>query len=174
MELHAVQFTTSVRHRRDRRVRGFADDFKTDRRLFHVVAVAHPHIGFRGNVGEDIAVRQFLHFGIAVFTGNRPFDVAAEFPTHPLHAVANAEDRDARFKNAGVKSRRAVFVNARRSARKDNALRFFRQYLVQVARIGNNFRIYAAFTHAARNQLSVLPAEINDDNSFCRYHMNLL
>src|SRR5215217_2790641 len=84
---------------------------------------------------------------------------------HQLHAIADAEDWNAQveefFGNAG----RLFLIDAGRTAGQHNALRAVRQHGGEWHGTGQNLRIDLRLTDAARNQLSILRTEVEDQNS---------
>ena len=64
----------------------------------------------------------------------------------------------------GIDARRAVRVHGRRPAAEDQRVRVARAHLLGRHRVRNELRVDAALAHAARDQLRVLPAEIDDEH----------
>ena len=91
-------------------------------------------------------------------------DAAAELERDQLHAVADAQHRDAELEQLGLEPRRAVGVHRRRAAGEDQALRLAPPDLLRADVVGQQLGEHAALAHAARDQLRVLPAVVEDDD----------
>src|ERR1700761_4544064 len=91
-------------------------------------------------------------------------DVAAEPLAEKLHAVADAEDRDAGLEHALVGLRRALGVNAGRSAGENNA--GGAQAFQDAGRgvVTDDFRVDIQLAHAPGDDLRVLGTEIENEN----------
>ena len=101
VELYGIQFLFRIFHGSHRAVLGMCCDGKALRCLGDVVGVAHP---------GDRLFRQFFaaeqsaglvvdRLGLAVFRSGAGGDCAAQGVCHQLTAVADAQDRDAHFKD---------------------------------------------------------------------------
>src|SRR5277367_3543738 len=95
-----------------------------------------------------------------VFASCARRNLAAEPLAEKLHAVADAEDRNAGIENAFVGLRRALGVDAGRSAGKNEArgTKAFQDGGGRV--IPDNFRVDVQLPHAPRDDLGVLRTEI--------------
>ena len=85
---------------------------------------------------------------------------------HQLAAVADAEDGHAPVVNFGVDSGRIRQVSAVGTAGKDNAFRVLGLDFGKVGTVRIDLAIYVAFADTAGNQLIILTAEIQNDDSF--------
>ncbi len=92
--------------------------------------------------------------------------LSAEIAAHELHAVADAENRDAQFKKGLVARRRAGCKNARGPAGKNNALGVARGEVRRLGVEAEDFAIDLLFPHTPRDELSVLRAEVQDRYPF--------
>ena len=92
-------------------------------------------------------------------------DPPAKVMRHQHEPVTNPQYRNAYRKNFRIDLRRAFVVNTGRPAGKDQAIglhcRDFGGRCVEP----NNLRIHLAFPDPSRNDLRVLRAEIEDENS---------
>jgi hypothetical protein len=106
-----------------------AHQLEAFRHVEHLVAVAHPDLQHAvAFVGDEVvdAVQQFgmaagAHFGVAEFAHFAVFDLAAQLGRHGLHAVADAEHRDAQFEHGLRGARRVAFQRRVVAAGQDDA-----------------------------------------------------
>ncbi len=130
VELQAVEAPFLVRHAGQGRVVRGADGMKAGRQGVDPVAVAHPDVqqavalgaGVVLDVPQQPGVAAGAHLGVAVLAMGRRGDLAAELGGHGLHAVADAEHRDAEFEDGVVRPWRLVLVDRLRPAGEDHAL----------------------------------------------------
>ena len=121
MELQSVEFMLVVEHGGEGAGGGKRASFKARGDRFHSVAVAHPDGDGRGDIFEEGIVLGCFdwHFAVfALFSGN---DSAAQDLAHQLHAVADAEDGDAKLKDAFVYRGGVFFEDGVRTAGEDDA-----------------------------------------------------
>src|SRR5258708_5406238 len=104
---------------------------------------------------------------VAVFAGLAEGDLAAEEIAHKLHAIANAEDGDAEFKDIRVRMRRGLCVNTLRAAGEDDADHAFRAELRGRRAEMVDLRVDLALADAARDDLGELGTEIEDGDGLC-------
>ena len=159
MELHAVEPARGRLERRDRRRRRAGDDLCPLGRRGHGVAVAHPDRLLVRQAVEQRTAARLPEFGCA-----RPLDDAAELERHQLHSVADAERRDPELEHVAIHPRRIVGVHRGGPAGKDQRVRIPRPHLLRADRVRHELRIHARLAHAARDQLRVLPTEIDDED----------
>ena len=135
VELHAVEAAPRVGEGRHRAVCRAGQDLEPRRSLEHEVAVAHPALGALLHVGEQdrpiagldrpgrsIRLRHFQR-GPPVLPAIAALHLAAEEEGHELHAVADAEDGEARPEERRVVAGRARPVDARRPPGEDDGPR---------------------------------------------------
>src|SRR4051812_47071895 len=84
---------------------------------------------------------------------------------YKLHAVANAEDGNALVKQFFRYSRRLLLVDAGRTSGQDDAFRAIREDARERDRARKDLRIDLRFADPARDQLGILRAEVEDENS---------
>ena len=103
VELNGIKMTGLIGHPRNRtRWRG-SHDLEASGQLSHFVAVTHPDLehpmtfwcGKVFNAIEQCCVTMRAHFGITKLARLAGFDFAAQLFGHGLHAIANAQNRDA-------------------------------------------------------------------------------
>ena len=93
-----------------------------------------------------------------------PVDPAAELEREQLRAVTDAEGRDAELEDRRVELRSAVGVHRRGPAREDQRGRVAAPKLVDGDAVRDELGVDARLAHAARDQLRVLPAEVDDQH----------
>jgi hypothetical protein len=122
MELHAVEMSLQVAHRRDGGVLGLRQHDKAWRGRLHHVAVAHP----AGQVEVQLLKQRFgMHDGqqrAPVLALRGGLYCAPQQMRHQLMPVADAQHRHAQREQFGVDARGVRLVDARGTARQDNAL----------------------------------------------------
>ena len=91
-------------------------------------------------------------------------DLAAEQVRDELQAVADAEDGHAELEDARVDRRRALGVHAGRAARQDDGARSHRAELLEGEGARVDLAVDALLADAARDELRVLGAEVEDEN----------
>src|SRR5690606_13410151 len=138
------------------------------------VAMAHPdieqavvlRIGAVLDLHEEGGMAMGTHFGIAEFAHIGALDLAAQLCRHGLHTIADAEHGHAQFKYALRYARCFIFVNRIRAAGKNDAggIEFTDEIIGDIPRM--QFTVDIGFTHAARDELRVLGAEI-ENQDFC-------
>src|ERR1700683_1060555 len=98
----------------------------------------------------------------AVFAARARRYFAAEPFAEKLHAIADAENRDAGIEDALVGLRRALRINARRSAGKNNARRA-QAFQHAGRRIeADDLRVDVQLPHASRDDLRILRTKIEN------------
>ncbi len=136
---------------------------------FHLIAVAHPDFRFAADAGEEI-VRFFggrdPAASAAKFAHGVTLHAAAERLAHELHAVANAEHGDAEVEECGITLRGAGGVNAGRSAGEDDAYRSELANARGREVVSHDFTVHVLLADAARDELGVLRAEIENEHAF--------
>ena len=163
VELHAVDARLGLLERGDRRRRRTGDDARTARRRDDRVAMRHPHRLLAGQVVEELRLLD-AQLRLAELRDARAVDAAAEIEREQLHAVTDAERRHAEVEERRIDTRRAVRIHGRRPAAEDQRVRVPRAHLLRRDRVRHELREDAALAHAPRDQLRVLPAEIDDEH----------
>ncbi len=164
VELHAVEPVLRVLERRDRRGVGRRGHACSGRRGRDRVAVAHPHELLPrqvveqgpGLVERDLRLAELRH----VVRLHR----AAEFESHELHPVADAERGDAELEDLRVGMGRALRVDGGGSAGEHERDRVERAQLLGREAVRHELRVDARLAHAARDQLAVLAAEVQHEH----------
>ena len=110
------------------------------------------------------AVVEEFNIGAAVLALPRLGDGAAERVGHGLEAVANAEDRHAQLQQLRPQGRCAIGVDRARTTRQHDGHRVLGLDFFNGGGVRNNLGINPSLTHATRNQLCVLRAEIHHED----------
>ena len=160
MELHAVELSFRVLDGGVGAARGVRDGAEAGGKALDLDAVAHPADARRLDAVEQqtrAVVRQ-LHLAVLADLGSAAG--AAELMDHQLLAVADAEDGQAQLEN-GVVERGGVRLKYRcGAAGEDDGGGAEGADVVHRHGVGLDLTVDAAFTHAARDEQIVLPAEI--------------
>src|SRR5205814_4033253 len=103
--------------------------------------------------------------GLAELAGAGAVDAAAgQVLRHQLHAVADAERRDAEVEDRGIDVWRALGVHRRRPAREDQRDRIAAADLLRARAVRDELRVDTGLAHAPRDQLRILPAEVDHEH----------
>ena len=172
VKLDAVEAAGGIGDRRERGVAAGRDHAKAGRDLGQPVAVAHPDVElFRDGEGsEDADVFADLDPRGAVLALAARLDFAAELMGHQLFAVTDAEHRNAEAENGGVALGRCRVVDALRAAAQDDGARVERADRGQRQRARMDLAVDVAFAHAPRDELCVLRAVVEDENTVAGSH----
>jgi hypothetical protein len=134
--------------------------------------VTHPHIEQTVAIGVGAILDTFKQSTVAAcanlrvseFAGKPILDRTAQLRRHGLHSVADAEHRDSRRPYACRCPRRFTVDDAVRASRKNDPRRreLADERLRYVERM--DFTIHVQLAHAAGDELSVLRAEIENQD----------
>ena len=141
---------------------------KSSRQRVDLVAMAHPHLcpgTLRPQPVEQQAVVGDLDKGAPELLVLAQGHAAAQFVAHRLHAVADAEHRDAEPEHGVRRPRRRPLGDRGRATRQDDRARIKVAELVLPDRKRVDFAIDPALAHAPRDQLRDLAAEIEDQDA---------
>src|SRR3954463_3546912 len=108
------------------------------------------------SAGADLCIAKFAYQAI--------FDPTAKLRRHSLHAIADAEHGYSEFEHRLRCARCAVYNHRSRTARQDDSLRCEAAHELITDVMGVQFAVNPCLTHATRNQLAVLSAEIQYQN----------
>ncbi len=175
VELHGVIAPRLVGHAGDGAAGRAGHELEARRQRRDLVAVAHPHlehaVAFGGgevlDAFEQRGVAVSAHLGVAKLAAVAAFNLAAQLVGHGLHAVADAQHRDAQLEH-GVRRLVVHFVDAGVTARQDHALepavggKFAHPVAAHVA--GVHLAVHMRLAHAARDELGDLGAEVEDED----------
>src|SRR5262249_35456194 len=132
----------------------------------HLVAVAHPGDHLFRHAGEEAFGPTDPHLGPAELAAGGRLHLAAEDVAGQLHAVTDAQDRDAQVENSRVAARGAGFVDALGAAGKDQAARLQFGDAGGGQVVADDLAEDVLLAHPARDQLTVLRAEVEDQDAF--------
>ena len=164
VELHAVELLFRALHRRMAAAGTLGNGSEAGGGRFHLHPVAHPvnslfrHPGKEGGGGVD------GQLGLAVFPGNGLAALAAQKMHHQLHAVADAQHRDAQGEQGRIHRRCAFFKHRGRAAGEDQRIRPEGAHLIHGDAKGLQLAVNAALAHPAGHQQIILPAKIQNQN----------
>src|SRR5262249_12665344 len=88
----------------------------------------------------------------------------AELERHQLRAVTDAKCRDPELEQRRIDARGVVGVDRRGPAAEDERVRVARAYCLGRDRVADELRVDTALADAARDQLGVLAAEVENEN----------
>ena len=163
MELHGVEAAVGILERRDRRRRRSGGDAGSWRRGDHGVAMAHPHDLLRREIVEERGLAE-LRVRLAVLGDVVRFDRSPEIASHQLHPVTDPERRNPELEDRRVELRCALGVHRRRATRENQRERDRGPDLCRRQPVADELRVHARLAHAPRDQLAVLPAEIEHEH----------
>lgn len=166
MELNSVQALLGVLCSSHRAVHGVCGDLEAGGCLLDVVVVAHPADGGGLNILEHLAAVVHKDLGLAVLTLRGAADMTAQQVHHQLAAVADSQHRDAPVEDLGVDGGRIFQIDAVGAAGEDDALGVLRLDDRQVSFVGIDFTVDIVLADTARDQLIVLAAKVQHDDSF--------
>jgi len=139
-------------------------------RLVDMITMAHPHArcGALGKTVEQIGVAVDDQISRTILAPIGAAGFAAEVEIDDTHAVADAKKRHRQLKKRRVNFGRAILVNARRSAGKDDSFGIERAHFVQREVKWMDFAVYLGLADAPRDQLGILRPEIENENHSTR------
>ncbi len=125
--------------------------------------MAHPDGLLGREVVEELRTGG-LEVGLAELRCARALDRAAEVARHELHPVTDPQRRDAEIEDLRVEVGRAVGVDRRRPAGENERRRIARGDLGGGEPMPDQLRVDTRLAHPPRDQLAVLPAEVDDED----------
>ena len=166
VELQAVHRTLAVLDGRGvaRFGGGQWDEAAADR--LHLVAVAHPNGGLLGDAREQRLARLDAADGPAELAAGRRQDLAAHRLAGELHAVTDAQDRDAQVEDRGVTVGRARLVDAGGTAGEDQAAGVQLADALGRQVVAHQLAENVQVADSAADELAVLRPEVEDQYLF--------
>ena len=158
--LHARQLPGPVLERRHGRAGADGDHVEALWSSGHRVTMAHPHRLGAGQVAMKLSPSHF-QLRATEFAGTGAGDRSAESQSHGLEAVADAEHRHPEIEDAGVQLRRAVVVDAGRSAGQHDGLRVAGLDLLHTGGVRDHLGVHPRLADPSRDQLRVLRSEVD-------------
>ena len=160
MELHAVKLLLGALDGSAAAAVGGGHHLEAGGQRLHLHAVAHPVHGGGGDILKQRALAVMGQLYLAVLTGVGPAALAAQQMDHQLLAVADAENGQTQLENGVVKRGGVRLKHRRGAASEDDGGGAKSADVVHRHGVGLDLAVDAAFTHAARDEQIVLPAEI--------------
>ena len=157
VELDAVDAALDVLQRGHRRRRGRGQRGEAGRGLEDRVAVRHPARLLRRQAGQQPAGIVDVQVRAAELADVGGLDPAAQVAREQLHAVADAQHRDAQLQQASVERRGAVGVHRRGAAGEDQAAGPAAGHLLDAHVVREKLGEHPQLPHPPRDQLRVLP-----------------
>ena len=171
MKLHGIPLLRRILDR-GHRIRCLADQLEARRQLQRLVAVRHPHRQRTLQAFEQRrVVAQQLNLRVAVLALVGGADFAAQLVHHELQAVADAQHRQSKMQDALVGRRRVGVIDGRRPARQHDARRRIALDLVERCGAGQHDGEDVLFADAARDELRILRAKVEDDDRLRFHHL---
>ena len=172
VKLYPVNLPIFVRKRRDGtgpRLR-IRQNLKSVRSFGDIVGMAHPADALFGDRLKEVSRFQNADFPFAVLTGFGVRNSAAQRVCNELTAIADSEHGYSERKYLRRDMRRRFFIDAVGAAREDDAYGIiFLDFLYRHIAVFQ-IAIYIEVTHAARDELIILSAEIEDEDFFVLSH----
>ena len=166
MKLQAVHRQRLVADCGQRAGGGAGKRDEVGRNLVDLIAVAHPHLGRLRHSGEQACRGEYVATRPAVFARRRLPDAAAQGIAGQLHAVADAQHRDAQPEDLRVAAGSALLVHAGGTSREDDAARSHLQNSGGRDVVPDDLAVDVLFAHPPRDELGVLGAEIEHEHPF--------
>ena len=177
VELQRVEGTRLVGHAGNRAAVGAGHQLEAGRQLGDLVAVAHPDVEQAVALGRAVVLDAIEQPGVA--PGTDPgeaelallsrFDLATQLLRHGLHAVADAQHRHAGREHRCRGLVGGLLVRRHVAAGEDDALGAEAADEVVRHVAGVDLAVDLRFTHAARDQLRDLAAEVEDEDAVVRH-----
>ena len=171
MELYAEETAGFISHGCGRREIGMTGETKAGGHIGHCIAVAHPYSGLFGNAFKEGAAAVAIKISMAVFMLFRLRYFAAQFLSHELHAVADAQNRYSCFEHAGIHLGCIFCIDTGWTAGENNALRILGKDFLSALVVWQDFAVNAAFADTPCDELGVLAAKVNNHNNFLMFHL---
>ena len=144
------------------------------RRRGHEVAVTGPDLEFVGNALEQPRRhgRRPANHGVAELAMRGTAERAAEHVGHQLHAVADAEHRDAEVEHGAVTVRRTLLIDTAGTARQNHADRRLGPDRLEGGIERKYFAVHRQLAQTPSDQLGELRAEIQDEDGLMGHEIS--
>ena len=162
--LQAVEATLTRLEGRNGGLGGGGGDGEALGRALDGVAVAHPHDLVVGGAAEQAGVTGDRSLGVPVLAGARATDGATKGVSHGLEAVADAQHGHAGLEDRGIDGGRTLLVHGGRAAGQDDGGGLLGEHVRHAHGVGDDLGVDVGLTHATRDQLGVLGAEVDDED----------
>ena len=141
------------------------DHVKSRSHDFSMVTMRHPDIESLRQTVEQRRFGDDFDLGMTVLARGCRSHATTEVVHHDLQAVADAERRQTGFEHLCVSLRRALVVDARGSAREDDALGLQLQQALDRRGARKHHRKHVQLANSASDELCVLRSEVQNDDS---------
>src|SRR5208337_1771166 len=132
------------------------------RQKFYPVSMAHPDFRFLRYAPEEVCFIIDDEFGFAVFSFGSPGHFSSQAMGHQLHAITDAQHRNAEPEHLKVGNWRPTVIYTGRPSGKDDTVRLKRTNLLNGCIKGKYFGINFAFAYPSSYKLGILRAEIKN------------
>ena len=171
MKLHGVVLARGILEGR-LGVRGLRDKLEARRKLLGFVAVRHPDVQRAGETLEEGAVvAQEFDVGVSVLALVAGTDLAAQLLRHEVQAVTDAEHGHSEMQHLLVGRGRVGVIDGRRASGEDDAGGRIALDFFQRGGAGEDDGEDVLFADAARDELRVLRAEVEDDDRLSFHYL---
>jgi hypothetical protein len=128
-------------------------------------------IGAIFNTIEKARMTAGADLGCAEFSRRAALNGAAQMRSHPLHPVADSENRDPECKHRSAASQGLVNSRRRRAARQDDSAcaKCAQKFVADIVRM--YLAVDLRLAHSAGNQLRDLRAKIQNQDSIMRHEV---
>jgi len=128
--------------------------------------MAHPNPGRRLNPLKQSGIPLDLKLGKTVFASGGGVYLSTQEIGHQLKPVADPQHRDSQLDHKPVTVRRSLFVDRCGSPGKDYAFWVPSAYFVDCSIEGEDLAVDPQLSYSPGDELSVLTAEIENDDRF--------
>ena len=163
MEFQAIKPLFRMLYRRHRVIR-LPGNRKSRRQIDHMVAMAVPNFRSRRKTAENLRLAGNVQVRRPILPPRRPPHFSAQGVRHPLHAVANPQNRNPQLQHIRIAMRRVRVIHRTGAATQHDPHRLERADLLHLRRARQNRREYFLLADPPRNQLRILPAKIEHHN----------
>ena len=161
MELHRKPL---LRHILDSRhsMSSLRRQLKSRRQLQRLVPMRHPHRLPLRQSRKQHRLRDNIDLRMPILALIRRPDLAAQRVHHELQPVTDAKHGQPQLEHARIRRRRIFVVDRPRRAREHNPSRSAALHLIKRSRAGEHHRKNILFADAARDELRILRAKVED------------
>ena len=133
-------------------------------KLYRFIAVRHPDRKLSGQALKQTRAVLDFDVGVSILALVGGANFSAQGVHHELKPVTDAEHGYAQFEHAWVRGRRVGVIHRGRAAGKNDADRGIAANFFQAGGAGEHHRKDVLFADAARDELGILRAKVEDDD----------
>ncbi len=170
MELHTEDPAVQVLHGGEGAVVGLGDRDEPGRERGDLVTMAHPYLQVGIESGKEGGVLGHVHHGLAILAFEAGLHRAAQRVGGELHAVADAEDRDAQLEKGGIALGGVGIRHAAGAAGENDAPRVALLEFVGRGVEADDLAVDLLLAQAAGDQLGDLGTVVEDGDPFGMMH----